>query len=46
MSPIITLLIALVGAFVAWKILKGVMKIVGVIVILGIAAAFYYGFGA
>ena len=40
MSPIVTIVVALVAIFIAWKVLKGVMKTVALVVILAVAAWF------
>ena len=45
MSPIITLVVALVAGFIAWKVLKGIVKTVVLIGILIVAAWFVFGGG-
>ena len=40
---IATILIALVLAFIAWKVLKGLAKTVALVAILALAAVFVFG---
>ena len=43
MSPIVAIVIALVLVFLAWKVLKGVVKTVVLVGILVLAAIFVFG---
>ncbi|MGB3723625.1 MAG: hypothetical protein WA979_12510 [Pacificimonas sp.] len=45
MSAFVSLLVALVGIVIAWKLFKGVVKTIVIIGVLVIAAAFYFGMG-
>jgi hypothetical protein len=45
MDQIVALLIALVLIFVAWKVLKGIVKTVVLLVIAAAAAYFVFGSG-
>ncbi|MEO5707012.1 MAG: hypothetical protein ABIT10_06240 [Alteraurantiacibacter sp.] len=45
MDQVIPLLVALALIFVAWKVLKGIVKTVALVVILGAAAWFVFGSG-
>lgn len=42
-SSIITIIIALLCVFVAWKVFKGVVKTIALVVILIAAAIFVFG---
>ncbi|GGD52259.1 hypothetical protein [Aurantiacibacter arachoides] len=44
-SSIITIIIALVLVFIAWKFLKGIIKTVALVAILIVAALFVFGGG-
>lgn len=45
MSPIITLVVALVAVFIAWKLLSGMIKTIVLLGILALAALFVFGGG-
>lgn len=45
MDQVVPLLVALVLIFVAWKVLKGIVKTVALLVILAAAAYFVFGSG-
>jgi hypothetical protein len=42
-APVITLVVALVLVFIAWKVLKGLAKTAALVVILGLAAVYVFG---
>jgi hypothetical protein len=42
-SSIITIILALIAVFVAWKVFKGVVKTIALVVILIAAAIFVFG---
>jgi hypothetical protein len=44
-NSIVVLIVALIGVFVAWKMLKGIVKTVALLAILAAAAAFAFGGG-
>lgn len=44
-NSIVVVVIALVGVFVAWKMLKGIVKTVALLAILIAAAVFVFGGG-
>ena len=44
-NSIVVLVVALIGVFVAWKMLKGVVKTVALLTILAAAAVFVFGGG-
>ena len=46
MSPVVTLLVALVAIVLAWKLLKGIIKTIALVLILIAAAVFVFGVGA
>ncbi|WP_172799868.1 hypothetical protein [Croceicoccus bisphenolivorans] len=43
MDQLIVIVLALVAVFVAWKVLKGIVKTVALVVILIAAAIFVFG---
>jgi mannose/fructose/N-acetylgalactosamine-specific phosphotransferase system component IID len=45
MDQVVPLLVALALVFVAWKVLKGIVKTVALVVILAAAAWFVFGSG-
>jgi hypothetical protein len=45
MEPVVPLLVALALVFVAWKVLKGIVKTIALVVILAAAAWFVFGSG-
>ncbi|MDR7103369.1 hypothetical protein [Croceicoccus sp. BE223] len=45
-SSIIVIVIALLAVFIAWKVLKGIVKTVALVAILIAAAIFVFGLGA
>ena len=45
METIIPILVALVLVAIAWKVLVGIVKTVALLVIVGIAAVYVFGFG-
>ena len=44
-SSLITIVLAVIAVIVAWKVFKGVIKTVALLVILGIAALVVFGGG-
>lgn len=42
-APVVTLVIALIAVFIAWKVLKGIAKTVVLAGILVLAAVFVFG---
>ena len=44
-GSIVTLVVALIAIFIAWKVLKGIVKTVALIAILVIAALVVFGGG-
>ena len=42
-SSIVTIILALIAVFIAWKVFKGVVKTVALVVILIAAAIFVFG---
>ena len=44
-GPIITLIIALIAIFIAWKVLKGMVKTVALVAILVVAGLIVFGGG-
>lgn len=45
METIIPILVALVLVAIAWKVLVGIVKTVALLVIVGLAAVYVFGFG-
>ena len=45
MDMIISILVALVLVAIAWKVLVGIVKTVALLVIVGLAAVYVFGFG-
>ncbi|MEO6041198.1 MAG: hypothetical protein ABIP41_04795 [Croceibacterium sp.] len=45
MSPMVVLVVALVGIFLAWKLLAGLIKTAVLVAILVLAALFVFGGG-
>ena len=45
-SSIVVIVIALLAVFIAWKVLKGIVKTVALVAILIAAAIFVFGLGA
>ncbi len=43
MDQILPIVIALILVVIAWKVLKGIVKTVALVVILALAAAFVFG---
>ena len=42
-NSIITLVVALLAVVIAWKVLKGIVKTVALVAILGLAALYVFG---
>ena len=42
-SSFITLLVAVIAIVIAWKVFKGIVKTIALVVILGLAALFVFG---
>ena len=45
MDFILPAIIALLLAFVAWKVLVGMVKMAAIVAVLVLAGAYYFGFG-
>jgi hypothetical protein len=43
MNGLIPVGLAIVGVFIAWKVLKGLVKTAAILVVIGIAAWLYFG---
>ena len=45
MGSLLTLILVLIGVFLAWKFLAGMVKTIALVVILIVAAIFVFGMG-
>lgn len=43
MEQLLPIVAGLIGLFIVWKALKGVVKLVGIVIVLAIVAALYFG---
>ncbi len=43
MGQLLPLIVGLIGLFIVWKVLKGVVKLVGIVIVLALVAALYFG---
>lgn len=43
MNQLVPIIVGLVGLLIVWKVFKGVVKLVGLAIVVAIAAALYFG---